>query len=65
MARKPDIQKLLAAHVSAKEQAERWATAGIEHVKAGRIDEAKAAQRRAQIWVERMTAIEAKMRKAK
>lgn len=36
-----------------------------ELVKAGKIDEAKAAERRAQVWVDRMTALEAKMRKAR
>jgi hypothetical protein len=65
MARKPDIQTLMAEHLAAKENAERSAKEGLALVKAGKIEEAQAAERRAQIWVDRMTALEAKMRKGK
>lgn len=65
MARKPNIQELMTEHLAAKENAERLAREGLALIKAGKIEEAKAAERRAQVWVDRMTALEAKMRKGK
>lgn len=65
MARKPNIQELMAEHLAAKENAERLAREGLALVAAGKLEEARAAERRATVWHDRVKALEAKMRKAK
>jgi hypothetical protein len=65
MARKPNIQELRDAHRHATEEAIRLAREGLELSQAGKLDEARAAERRAKIWHDRVKALQAKLRKAK
>lgn len=55
---KPDVQKRLAAHVKAMQEAERWAKRGLELVRDGKLDEARTAQRKAEEWLERAKELE-------
>jgi hypothetical protein len=48
-------------HLHAKERAEEAATEGLRLVRAGKLEEARNAERRATIWHDRMKALEAKM----
>lgn len=55
---KPDIQKRLVAHVEAMQEAQRLAKLGLELVKAGKMDEAREAHRKAEQWLERAKELE-------
>ena len=54
------IQERFKAHLEASAQCERWARKGIAMAAAGRIAEAKAAEKKARAWMAKMLALEAK-----
>ena len=54
------IQERFKAHLEASAQCERWARTGIELVAAGRIAEAKVAQKKERACMAKMLALEPK-----
>lgn len=53
-----DPQRLLEAHVAFMDMAKQWTERGIELVKEGRVEEVRAAKRRAEEWMSIATRLE-------